>query len=233
MNGTIVTLAWLLWEPMTGKDFPDKAIWILLAVCFVVASFRLWLKDHMLIESMTGLSGEITQSYAGDNHASNPTAAFVFLSLVITNRGEPTIAYQWEVSTKLINEKEIPCEILLHDKENFINVENNVANIVDQDHEKNNASNFGLEDSIIKKGTVPIQKGGLISGCLILVYQGKSWSEVGADGVRYTVSFKDVYGNKYSCSRLMGRKSQPSKVGMKLEQEMGNMLPRELPDIHK
>lgn len=212
LAGCLVTVLLTLVERHFRKGKPVPVPWdVAILLCFLFfACFQAWREEHIAkIEAasrVAHLEDQDTPKLAGDlasegNFVSVAPAtnsrSIVTISAMISNTGAPSIVTDFVPSVALASGKQVSAKV-------FIPQDDAVVLWKHGGHDKV-VMQVGNELPI-KGLQSPVAKGGAIIGFLTMLVDAPLDQVLQPDTV-ISLSFKDIKGTPYSCSRKMGQQT--------------------------
>lgn len=194
---SIALAFWAAYYPPADVATGKALLWITAVLCFILAAYRIWSKEHAarleaerLLEAerqqkTPSLNGKIEQVVTGDVP---DVGAQLFIYMAVGNAGAQSVAEGWTLrieSTNLdvtIRPTHIPDEFSLYDGSG------------------RTITTLHGRDAIYEKAMTPIERGRIIRGVLRYIVEGIPADRIRTPGNKLTVAFDDFLGNSYAAS---------------------------------
>lgn len=182
-----------VWERLVIKRSISRRTYAAIVIVgfFLVASFMAWRDQYQRAnttqdnkEAGPDLQGYIQQSATGlINHSST----VLFLSVILMNRGAPTVAVNWrlDIKSSSVNAAMLP-PTAMGKSDNFF------------DKVTRERFYFFEQGSIIDKASQRIERGSIASGWIKFVLKGEWQSQLHSKETTITLHFSDFTGKTYS-----------------------------------
>lgn len=183
----------------------SRILWACLALLAVLATvYQIWAKERSRVIKVTSelerssspqFVGRINDLSFGQSDAGCPFGLF---SITVKNLGAPSSAIGWQVRLKKPLDDHataFPPMVFIHDQTFSTNKQ--VLLVVQR------------SDMIFEKMVAPLQRGGIVSGYLIVHFPGMSQDQIVTKGAEWAVVFLDVNDREYAATLNAGELKPP------------------------
>jgi hypothetical protein len=186
------------------KELPRWVWWTAAAVCFLLASCRVWTSQYRRANNLQvnineqinpKLSCSIDQAGEASKENVVPGNSVVLLIATVRNTGAPSTAEDYTLKVKLLDDSEVPGLLLTIPERYQINYPNGFIRIVRD------------TQALYNKTIKAIGHNEISRGFLLFQLTGLSAERLSAAGKEYDLNLKDVTGKSVSCS------SKPDQTG--------------------